>query len=77
MLWQILGWLVVIGCGGCLMYFANSIADIFWPSARAQKYFWGTRNATLSIGFIIMIIGFLVLFGIFKPSTSEVWSLEY
>lgn len=77
MLWQILWWLVVIGCGACLMYFANSIADIFGQSARAQKYFWGTRNATLSIGFVVMIIGFLVLFGIFTPSTSEIGSLEY
>ena len=62
----------VVVVGGVIMYFANAIADIFGSSSWAIKYFGGTRNAALTVGFVVMVIGFLVTFGIFSPSTTEI-----
>ena len=61
---QLILGLIIAALGGSIMYFSSYIADIFGNIAWLEKNLWGTRNGLIIFGFGIMIIGFLILFGV-------------
>ncbi|MCX6824371.1 MAG: hypothetical protein NT085_04570 [candidate division SR1 bacterium] len=66
---QIIIGLVIAGLGGSIVYFSGYLADIFGNIAWFDKNLGGTRNGFIISGFAIMIIGFLILFGVIPTSS--------
>ncbi len=60
--------------GWSLVYFSWHLSEIFGSIPRFEKNLWGTRNGLVIFGFGIMIIWFLVLFGVI-PTTSPTENL--
>ncbi|MCX6825550.1 MAG: hypothetical protein NTY80_05040 [candidate division SR1 bacterium] len=71
---QIIIGLLVAGIGGAVIYFSGYIADMFGNIAWFDRNLGGTRSGFVLSGFIIMIIGFLVLFGMI-PTGSPTQNL--
>ncbi|EKD24698.1 MAG: hypothetical protein ACD_80C00168G0009 [uncultured bacterium (gcode 4)] len=66
---QIIIGLLVAWMGWAIIYFSVSIADIFGNIAWFDKNLWGTRNGFVISGFAIMVIWFLILFGLIPTSS--------
>ncbi|MCF7834725.1 hypothetical protein K9M48_01555 [Candidatus Gracilibacteria bacterium] len=58
----IIGLLLAFG-GACLVYFSAQLTDIIGRIPRAEKNLGGTKNALILFGFFIIVLGFLILFG--------------
>jgi hypothetical protein len=61
---QIFLGLLVMGMWGALMYFSYQLVEMFGRNARAERNLGGTRNGIVILGFVIMLVGWLILFGI-------------
>ena len=72
---QIIIGLFIAWMGWAIVYFSGYLADIFGNIAWFDKNLWGTRSGFVIFGFIIMIIGFLILFGVIPTSnpTENLW----
>ena len=72
---QIIIWLAVAGIGWSIIYFSSYLAEMFWRIEWFEKNLWGTRSGFVLFGFLIMTIGFLVLFGVIPTSspTENLW----
>ena len=66
---QIMIGLVIAGMGWAVIYFSSYLADIFGNIAWFDKNLWGTRNGFVICWFGIMVIWFLVLFGVIPTSS--------
>jgi len=77
MLKQILIWLVIAWIGGCIVYFSQYLSDAFGRIAWFENNLWSTKSGYVVCGFGVMIIGFLILFGIIPTSspTENLWSI--
>ncbi len=64
---QILVWLLVAWAWWALIYFSQGVADMFGRVDWFERNMWSTRNGIIS-WFLIIIIGFLILFGVFPVS---------
>lgn len=67
---QILIWLVFAALGAALIMYSTAIAELFGRSAWFEKNLWGTRNGYVLIWFGVVIIWFLILFGVIPTSSS-------
>jgi len=65
---QIIIGLVVAWIGWSIIYFSWFLAEMFWNIAWLEKNLWWTRNGLVIAGFTIMVIWFLVLFGMIPTS---------
>jgi hypothetical protein len=61
---QILLGLLFMGIGGALMYYSYPLMEMFGRSVWAERNVGGTRNLILLIGFLLMLVGGLIMFGI-------------
>ncbi|MFA5747681.1 MAG: hypothetical protein WC872_01050 [Candidatus Absconditabacterales bacterium] len=69
MLKQILLGLLIAGIGGGLIYFSSYLSEMFGRIPWAENNLGGTRNGYIIFGFGIIIIGFLILFGVISTSS--------
>jgi len=72
---QIIIGLVIAWIGWSIVYFSGYLADMFGNIAWFDKNLWWTRNGFVLSGFAIMIIWFLILFGVIPTSspTQNLW----
>jgi hypothetical protein len=56
--------LVFMGVGGAMMYYSYPLKEMFGQNAWAERNLGGTRNLFLMIGFVLIIVGGLMMFGI-------------
>lgn len=61
---QIIIWFFVAAIGGSLIYFSAYLVEAFGQITWAENKLWGTRNGYLLVGFSLMVIGLLILFGV-------------
>jgi hypothetical protein len=66
---QIVIWIIFIGLGLAAVYYSGPISQVIGRSARADAHLWGTRNAVILFGFIVMIIWVLFACGVFKSAS--------
>lgn len=66
---QIIIGLVIAWMGWSIVYFSGYLAEMFWSIARLERNLWGTRNGLVISGFGIMVIWFLILFGVIPTSS--------
>lgn len=74
MLKQIFVGLFVAALGGLLMYFSQGVTELFWRVEWFERHMNSTRNGYVIIGFGIIVIGFLILFGVLpisQPATEN------
>ncbi len=69
MLKQIIVWIIVSWLGGVISYFSQNLVDILWRSKWAEKYVWSTRSMYVLIGFFMIVIWFLIIFGVIPLSS--------
>ena len=60
--------LLLSGVGLALCYYATHLVAIFGRNARAERNLGGTRIMIILIGFLIVVIGVTMMFGMFKSS---------
>ncbi|PZM87310.1 MAG: hypothetical protein DLD55_02100 [candidate division SR1 bacterium] len=65
---RILGGLFIAVCGGVVCYYSYQIVAMFGRNARAERNLGGTRNAIVLFGVFLVVLGFLVMFGVFSLS---------
>lgn len=63
--------LLLMVWGGVLMYFSYPIVENIWRNARAEEHLWGTRNMILLIGFWLVVVGGLFMFGVVETSAPK------
>ena len=75
---QIIIGLVIAAMWWSVIYFSSYLADIFWNIAWFDKNLWGTRNGFVVSGFGIMVIWFLIVFGVIPTSspTDNLWGFN-
>jgi len=75
---QVIIGLFIAWMGWAVVYFSGFLADMFGNIAWFDKNLWGTRNGFVISGFAIMIIWFLILFGMIPTSnpTENLWGLN-
>lgn len=66
---QIIRGIVCIGTGWSILYFSGNLVEMFGSIARAEKNLGSTRAWYLLFGFGVMVIGFLLMFGIIKTQS--------
>ena len=66
---QIIIGIFVAAIGGVLIYFSNYMVEAFGRIPRAENKLGGTRNGYLLVGFGLMVIGLLILFGVIPTSS--------
>ncbi|MDR2189726.1 MAG: hypothetical protein LBP53_00570 [Candidatus Peribacteria bacterium] len=70
---QLLLGLLFMGIGGALMYYSYPLMEMFGRNAWAERNLGGTRNLILLVGFLLMLVGGLVMFGIVSlTSTGDI-----
>jgi len=68
---QILIGIFVAGMWGLLIFFSQWLVTLMWPMPRAEAHMWSTRSLYILIGFTMIVLGFLMLFGVI-PITSSI-----
>ncbi|MBF0931917.1 MAG: hypothetical protein HXJ92_00720 [candidate division SR1 bacterium] len=71
MIGRILLGILLCGVGGLFCYYSYDIVKFFGRNAWAEIHLGGTRNLVLLLGFVIMILGVLTMFGVFVGSPTE------
>ncbi len=64
MLKQIFAGLFISALWATLTYFSQGVTDMFWRIDWFERNLWSTRNGFVLFGFLIIVIGFLILFGV-------------
>lgn len=70
MLKQIFVGLFVALLGGWLVFFSQGVTDLLWRIDWFERNIGSTRNWYVLFGFLIIVIGFLILFGVFPLGQS-------
>ena len=60
--------LLLCGVGLSLCYYATQLVGVFGRNARAERNLGGTRNAVVLAGVWLVILGILMVFGVFSLS---------
>jgi uncharacterized membrane protein len=68
-------WLLVLGVGFSSMYFSDVMVK-FWRMQRAENNLGGTRAFYVLLGFIIVIVGLLIMFGV-VDLTNDPTTIQY
>lgn len=68
MLANIVRWLLICLFGWSIIYFSANLTEMFGPIQRASRHLWWTRNGYVVFGFIIMVMGLVMMFGVFDTS---------
>jgi formate hydrogenlyase subunit 3/multisubunit Na+/H+ antiporter MnhD subunit len=74
MLKQIFVGLFVALLGGVLIYFSQAVTDLFWRIEWFEHNIGSTRNWYVISWFLIVVVGFLIMFGVFpigQPITEQ------
>lgn len=67
--------IVVALIGAVVIYFSAQIVEMFGRNEWAERNMGGTRQAYVLTGFAVVIIGALMVFGVFDPSSTPLsWS---
>jgi len=66
---QIVMWIIFIGLGLACVYYSGPISQVIGRSAWADSYLWGTKNAVVLFGFLVMIIWVMFACGVFKSAS--------
>lgn len=66
---QIMVWLLVAWIWGVILYFSSNLTEMFGRIPRADKNLGGTKNAYVLWWFGIMLLWFLIMFGV-----MPIWS---
>lgn len=64
MIQQIIVGLMVSGIGFALIFYAGTLIEMFGRIPWAESNLGGTRQAYILSGFLVMVFGFLILFGV-------------
>ncbi len=69
---RIIGGLVLAGIGIAIIVFSASLTKTLGRRERAERHLWGTMQGYLVIGFVVIIIGIMSIFGasFVKPDPS-------
>ena len=68
--------LLIMWAGAALMIWAYPLVEFFGRSDWAEKNLWGTRNMFVLIGFVLIIVGGLVAFGVVQMWSGEIANSE-
>lgn len=63
---------------GVLIYFSQGITEMFWRVDWFERHMGSTRNGYVVFGFLIIVVWFLILFGVMpvsKPITETTQTL--
>ena len=71
---QILIWLVFAALGGAMIMYSVPLSELFGRVAWFERNLWSTKNGYVLIWFGVIIIWFLILFGVI-PTTSSTETL--
>ena len=71
---QIIVWLFIAWLGGVLIYFSQWVAEMFGRVDWFERNMWSTRNGYILFGFWVIVIGFLILFGVVPISWNSITS---
>ncbi len=71
MIARILLGLVFMAIGIALMYFSYPIVEHLGRNTRAEEHLGGTRNLILFIGFGLIIVGGLFMFGMIQIGATD------
>jgi len=74
---QILMWLVFAWLWWAIIFYSAALAEMFGRVGWFEKNLWWTRNGYVMVGFGVVVIGFLILFGVIPTSapTQNLWTL--
>lgn len=53
-----------------LVFYSGSLIEVFGRISWAEMNMWGTRNAYILAWFGLMVLGFLILFGVVDINKS-------
>jgi len=68
---------IFVGIGFAIVYYSSYLVDRLGRSEWMERRVGGTRVGYILFGFLIMFIGFLVMFGLLTSnSTNEVVELD-
>lgn len=56
------------GAGAAMCYYSYQLVATFGRNARAERNLGGTRNAVVLAGVWLVILGMLIIFGVFSLS---------
>ncbi|MBS8121452.1 hypothetical protein [Candidatus Vampirococcus lugosii] len=70
---NIIAGVFVLLLGMSLVYFSSNLSKILGNSDWANRYFGGTRQAIILFGFVVMIFGFMIMFGLLDFESSNVY----
>jgi len=65
---QIVMWLFIVWLWGVLIYFSQWVAEMFGRVDWFERNLWSTRNGYILAGFWMVVMGFLILFGVVPVS---------
>ena len=65
---RIIWGLLLAGAGAVMCYYSYQLVAIFGRNARAERNLGGTRNAVVLAGVWLVILGILMVFGVFSLS---------
>ena len=68
MLGRIVWGLLLAGAGAAMCYYSYQLVATFGRNARAERNLGGTRNAVVLAGVWLVILGILMVFGVFSLS---------
>jgi hypothetical protein len=63
-MWHFLAGLLIAAVWGAIIYFSPRATEFFGRIQRAEEHLWGTRNAFVLLGFIVIVLWVLFMFGI-------------
>jgi len=69
-------WLLVSGVWWVIVFFSQQITSAFGRLAWAEANLWSTRNMYILGGFVLIIVGFLFIFGVIpvvSPVDTATW----
>ncbi len=70
---NVLFWLLIVIVSGWLVYWSANLVEMFGRNERADRTLWWTRQAYILGGFIAMVIGCLVMFGVVDTTSDPAW----
>jgi hypothetical protein len=58
--------------GGAIIFYSQGVAEMFGRMDWFERNLWSTRNWYILIGFAIIVVGFLIMFGMIPLSQPQV-----
>ena len=63
-MWNFLAGLLIVAVWGAIIYFSSRVVEVLGRIQRAEEHLWGTRNMFILLGFVVIILWVLFMFGI-------------